>query len=448
VVPTELYGEGRSLDLSDQRTPINRCPYRMIRFSTPSCLVFSNYGEVSVWYNLGGFKRSLSVAKDKAKRVRIKEFGSFQEVVLYRRLVVKLGTNLVTGGLGHLDLEVMANLIDQVAQLHQQGLEIILVSSGAIAAGRDKLALVREHKDIPFRQVLAAVGQSCLMHTYEQLFAKYGIVVAQALLTKADMSDRAGYLNARNTLLTLLDLRVIPIVNENDVVAIDEIKEAKFGDNDNLSAMVANLVDADLLMLLGDVAGLYTADPHLDPQAKLIPKVERIDSYIEHLAGGTDSRQGTGGMVTKVEAAKLATSSGVAVVIADGRQPRIISRLVQGEPLGTFFPSVTTKLESRKRWMVSGLASRGKVIVDAGAAAALKKGSLLPAGIKEVEKGFHRGDVIDIVDLQGTRIACGISNYSSADIEVIKGAHSEEIMSLLGYEYGAEVVHRNNLVML
>lgn len=377
-------------------------------------------------------------------------FGSSQKAFRYHRLVVKLGTYLLTDGVGHLDLEMMTSLIDQVAQLHQQGLETILVSSGAIAAGRDKLGLAKERKDVPFRQVLAAVGQSRLMHTYERFFAKHDIVVAQALLTKQDMSDRAGYLNARNTLLALLDLRVVPIVNENDVVAIDEIKEAKFGDNDNLSAMVANLVDADLLMLLSDVAGLYTADPHRDPQAKLIPEVKKIDAHIEHLAGGTDRRQGTGGMGTKVEAAKLATSSGVAVVIADGRQPEIIPRLVQGELMGTFFPSMTTKLESRKRWMVSGLASRGRVVIDAGAAMALKKGkgSLLPAGIKEVKREFHRGDVIDVVDLQGSRIACGISNYDSADVEVIKGAHSEKIMSLLGYEYGAEVVHRNNLVML
>ncbi len=377
-------------------------------------------------------------------------FGSSQKAFRYRRLVIKLGTYLLTGGVGHLDLEIMTSLIDQVAQLHQQGLETILVSSGAIAAGRDKLGLAKERKDVPFRQVLAAVGQNRLMHIYERLFARHDIVVAQALLTKQDMSDRAGYLNARNTLMALLDLRVVPIVNENDVVAIDEIKEAKFGDNDTLSAMVANLVDADLLMLLSDVAGLYTADPHRDPQAKLIPEVKKIDAYIEHLAGGTDSRQGTGGMRTKVEAADLATSSGIAVVIADGRQPDIIPRLVQGERIGTLFPSMITKLESRQRWMVSGLASRGRVVIDAGAAMALKKGkgSLLPAGIKEVKREFHRGDVIDVVDVQGSRIACGISNYSSADVEVIKGAHSEEIMPLLGYEYGAEVVHRNNLVML
>ena len=390
------------------------------------------------------------MAGHKAKRGKAQQIDSYRQLVGYRRLVVKLGTNLVTTGDGCLDLDNMAILVDQVSQLHQQGLETILVSSGAIAAGRDKLGLDREHKDIPLRQVMAAVGQGRLMHTYEQLFAGHGITVAQALLTKMDISDRAGYLNARNTLMTLLDLRVLPIVNENDVVAIDEIKEAKFGDNDNLSAMVANLVDADLLILLSDVAGLYTADPHADSRAELIPKVEKIDAHIEQLAKGVGGGQGTGGMATKVEAAKLAADSGVAVVIADGRLTGVISRLVQDEPIGTFFPPTTTRLESRKRWMVSGLASRGKVIVDAGAAAALKKqkGSLLPAGIKGVEGEFRRGDVIEIVDTQGGHIACGILNYSSADIEAIKGAHSEEIMSILGYEYGAEVVHRNNLMVL
>jgi len=393
------------------------------------------------------------VTGDRTKRARgakASRMVSSQKDWRYRRLVVKLGTNLVTTGDGRLDLENMARLVGQVSRLHQRGLEIILVSSGAIAAGRDRMGLDRERKDIPFRQVMAAVGQGRLMHIYEEVFAEHGIVVAQALLTKADMSDRAGYLNARNTLLGLLELRVIPIVNENDVVAIDEIKEAKFGDNDNLSAMVANLVDADLLVLLSDVAGLYTADPHLDAQAELIARVEKIDSRIERLAEGTGSRRGTGGMTTKVQAAKLATGSGVAVVIADGRLPEVVLRLAQGEPLGTFFPPKTTNLESRQRWMISGLASRGKVVVDDGAAAALKEGkrSLLPAGAREVQGKFSRGDVIDIVDTQGSRIACGISNYSSADIQAIKGAHSDEIMSLLGYEYGAEVVHRNNLAIL
>jgi len=390
------------------------------------------------------------VTGDRTKRAKASQMDSAQKDWRYRRLVVKLGTNLITTGEGRLDLENMARLVGQVSRLHQRGLEIILVSSGAIAAGRDRMGLDRERKDIPFRQVMAAVGQGRLMHIYEEVFAEHGIVVAQALLTKADMSDRAGYLNARNTLLGLLELRVIPIVNENDVVAIDEIKEAKFGDNDNLSAMVANLVDADLLVLLSDVAGLYTADPHLDTQAELIARVEKIDSRIERLAKGTGSRRGTGGMTTKVQAAKLATGSGVAVVIADGRLAEVVLRLAQGESIGTFFPPKTTNLESRQRWMISGLASRGKVVVDDGAAAALKEGkrSLLPAGAREVQGKFSRGDVIDIVDAQDSRIACGISNYSSADIQAIKGAHSDEIMSLLGYEYGAEVVHRNNLAIL
>lgn len=380
--------------------------------------------------------------------IEVEEVGKIKKA-LYHRIVVKLGTNLLTSGTGRLDQDIMASLAGQVAQLYQQKLEIILVSSGAIAAGRQKLRLAKERKDIPFKQVLASIGQISLMNSYEQLFARYDITVAQALLTKEDILDRAGYLNARNTLLALLDLGVIPIINENDVVAIDEIKEAKFGDNDNLSAMVANLVDADLLMLLCDVAGLCSADPHLDPHAELIPKVEQIDAYIEHLAGGILSPQGTGGMATKVEAAKLATNSGVAVIIANGRQTQIIPRLVQGESIGTLFPPITTKLESRKRWMISGLASRGRVVIDAGAATALRKGkgSLLPAGIREVEKEFHRGDVIEVMDLQGKRVAYGISNYCSSDITIIKGAHSDEIVSLLGYEYGAEVVHRNNLVM-
>ncbi|MBA7688145.1 Glutamate 5-kinase [subsurface metagenome] len=287
------------------------------------------------------------------------------------------------------------------------------------------------------------------MHFYDQLFSQYDITVAQALLAKADLSDRAGYLNARNTLLALLELRVLAIVNENDVVAVDEIKEARFGDNDNLSAMVVNLVDADLLLILSDIAGLYTADPHRSPEARLIPQVERIDSEIERLAAGTTSGLAIGGMVTKIEAAKLATASGVTVVIADGREPDVILRLVAGEAIGTRFLPTTSKLESRKRWMLSGLSTKGKLVVDSGAATALKKqrGSLLAAGIKQVEGPFQQGDIVNIYAPEGSRLGCGISNYSSADIEIIKGAHSGEIATLLGYDYGSEVVHRNNLVV-
>jgi glutamate 5-kinase len=386
---------------------------------------------------------------DKTKRTASKA-PSVKRGGQYSRLVIKLGTNLLTGGGGHLDIPTMTGLVDQVAQLHRQGLEIVLVSSGSIAAGRDKLGVDSDRKDIPFRQVMAAVGQGRVMHAYEGLFDRHSIVVAQALLTKRELSHRAGYLNARNTILSLLSLGVVPIINENDVLSTDEIKEEKFGDNDNLSALVANLVDADLLVLLSDVQGLYTADPRKDRDAKLIATVKKIDAEIENMGGGAGTSRGTGGMATKIEAAKLATRSGITVVITEGSIPNVIIRLAEGESVGTLFLPASTKLESRQRWMVSRLASRGKIVIDDGAATAVRrqKGSLLPAGIKDTEREFRRGDMVDIVDQQGNRIACGMSNYSAAEIQTIKGAQSKEIMSLLGYEYGAEVVHRNNLVVL
>jgi glutamate 5-kinase len=368
----------------------------------------------------------------------------------YQRIVAKFGTGLLTGGSDNLDREIMSRLVAQLAKLHGEGRELILVSSGAMAAGRNKLGLNKRDRDIPFKQVLASVGQHRLMNLYEQLFAEHNITVAQALLARADLLDRAAYLNARNTLLALLELKVLCIVNENDVVAVDEIREAVFGDNDNLSAMVANLVDADLLLILTDTGGLYTADPHRHPDAKLIPKVKTIDAAIERLAADTPSKIGTGGMMAKVEAAKLATSSGVTVIIADGREPDVILRLAKGEAIGTRFLPVSNRLESRQRWMLSGLSTKGKLVVDSGAVSALKeqKRSLLAAGIKEVEGKFQRGDIVNICDAEGCRLACGITNYSSADIAVIKGAHSEKIAAILGYDYGSEVVHRNNLVVV
>jgi len=368
----------------------------------------------------------------------------------YQRIVAKFGTGLLTGGSGRLNERVMSGLAGQLAQLHTQGLELVIVSSGAIASGRQKLGLTKEFKDVPFKQVLASVGQHRLVSLYERLFDRYDITVAQALLARADLLDRAGYLNARNTLLALLELKVVCVVNENDVVAVDELHEAVFGDNDNLSAMVANLIDADLLVILTDTAGLYTADPHRHPEARLIPQVEKIDLKIERLAAATASSLGTGGMITKIAAAKLATSFGVTVVIADGREPDIILRLARGEPIGTSFLPTSSKRESRKRWMLSGLSTKGKLVVDSGAAKALKKQnrSLLAAGIKDIAGEFHRGAIVNIYDPEGARLGCGITNYSSADIKVIKGAHSGKIVTLLGYDYGSEVVHRNNLVVL
>jgi glutamate 5-kinase len=290
----------------------------------------------------------------------------------YRRIVAKFGTNLLTSGTDHLDLQVMSSLVEQIARLHGQGKEIVMISSGAIASGRQKLKEVAERKNTPFKQVLASVGQSHLMYTYEQLFGEYDITVAQALLTRRDLCDRGGYLNARNTLLALIELGIICIVNENDVVAIDEIEELKFGDNDNLSAMVANLVDADLLAILTDIGGLYTADPNYNPDARLIPRVDKIDTEIKRMACDTASRQGTGGMATKIEAARLATSSGVSVVIAD---------------------------------------------------------------------------IVHILDDRGKHVGYGIANYSCSDLATIGGKHSDKIGSLLGYDYGDEVVHRNNMVI-
>ena len=368
----------------------------------------------------------------------------------YRRIVAKFGTSLVAGGPDRLNQAMMSNLVNQIAQLHRQGVELLIVSSGAIGAGRNRLKLVKERKGTPFKQVLASVGQIHLMQTYDQLFRQHGITVAQALLTKTDLSDRAGYLNARNTLLALLELRIICIVNENDVVALDEIQEDKFGDNDNLSAMVANLIDADLLLILTDIGGLYTADPHRYPDARLIPQVDRIDSEIERLAADTPSRSGTGGMITKIEAARLATASGVTVIIADATEKDIILRLARGERVGTRFMPTSSKLESRKRWMLSGLSTKGKLVVDSGASLALKKQnrSLLPAGIRQVEGDFQRGDIVNIHDPDGTRLGCGITNYGSAEINTIKGKHSKSIAKLIGHDYGAEVVHRNNLVVL
>jgi len=368
----------------------------------------------------------------------------------YKRIVAKFGTSLVTGGGDLLNQDILCDLVRQVAQLHKQGLELIIVTSGAMASGRYKLGLTKSIKGVPFKQVLASVGQTHLMHVYEQLFGQYDISVAQALLTKPDLSGRAGYLNARNTLLALLELGVICIVNENDVVAVDEIDEFKFGDNDNLSAMVANLVDADLLLLLTDIAGLYTADPNHDPNARLISQVDRIDAEIERLATDTTSSVGIGGMVTKIEAAKLATTSGVTVIIADGKEPDIILRLASGETAGTRFLPTSVNLESRKRWMLCGLGTKGRLVIDSGAALALRKQnrSLLAAGIRQVEGEFDRGDIIDIYDTKGTQLGSGLTNYSSSDISRIKGAHSGKIAALLGFDYGPEVVHRNNLAIL
>jgi glutamate 5-kinase len=368
----------------------------------------------------------------------------------YRRIVAKFGTNILTAGTDRLDLEMMASLVGQIARLRREGCEVVVVTSGGVAAGRERLKSPRRRRDLPYRQVLAAVGQVELMQKYHQLFAWHDLVVGQALLTRRDLVDRGGYLNARNTLWALLEFGAVPIVNENDTVAVDQIAETRIGDNDNLSAFVANLIEADLLAILTNTGGLYSADPHLDPTARLIPRVDRIDAEVEALAGGAISDRAIGGMATKLQAARLATASGVDVVIAGAHEPQVLGRLAAGAAIGTYFPATTDRVESRKRWMLSGLATRGAIVVDAGAVHALRDlgRSLLPAGIAGVEGPFERGDTVTIVDSEGERVAFGITNYAHVDVERIRGHQSDRIATVLGYTFGSEVVHRNNLVLL
>ncbi|MEX0799731.1 MAG: glutamate 5-kinase [Dehalococcoidia bacterium] len=375
--------------------------------------------------------------------------GRGRRALKYRRIVAKVGTNVLTAGTDQLNVAVMSALVRQVARLQREGAAVLLVTSGAIAAGRHRLGVTKDRKGMPFRQMLAAVGQSDLMQAYQRLFGRHKVTVAQTLLTRRDLADRQGYLNARNTLLGLLDVGVVPIINENDVVAVEEIEGAKIGDNDNLSALVANLVDAEALVLLTDQSGLYTGDPFLDPHAELLPRVERIDEEIERLATDTRGR-GVGGMVTKLQAARLALAGGADVIIADGRERDVLVRLAHGDALGTLFPTDVDRMESRKRWMVAGLSLKGSIAVDEGAIKALReqRRSLLPAGVRDTKGGFARGDAVAITDGNGQRIACGIANYSAEEILRIRGLRSDRIESELGHHYGSEVVHRDNMVLL
>lgn len=362
------------------------------------------------------------------------------------RIVVKLGTGVLSSGGDRLSRPRMLELVRQMAQLHTAGHEMLLVSSGAIFAGRETMGSPPRRKDIPFKQTLAAVGQVQLIGLYDQFFAHYDIHIAQALLTRADMADRGRYLNARNTLLSLLHLRVLPIINENDVVAVEEIK---IGDNDNLSARVANLVDADWLIILTDQAGLFTADPRRDPNARLIREVATIDAPVRHLAGGSGSTVGTGGMATKIEAAELATRSGTHVTIAAGAEPNVLPRLVAGEALGTRFPASVSHVESRKRWILAEPA-QGDIGVDAGAARALlEQGkSLLAVGVTGVHGQFERGQTVRLLGPDGREIARGITNYNTGDLAAIQGRRSDEIPAVLGYQYGPTVVHRDDMVLV
>ncbi len=366
----------------------------------------------------------------------------------FRRIVVKLGTSTLTANTPRISPPRLLELVRQMATLHASGKDILLVSSGAIAAGRERLNFPFLPKAIPVKQMLAAVGQPRLMTLYEQLFGFYEITVAQVLLTRADLSNRRRYLNSRNTLAALLSQRVLPIINENDTVATEEIR---VGDNDNLSALVANLVEADLLVLLTDQAGLYSADPRRCPEARIIREVsgDEIPAELWQAAGGSAGDQGTGGMITKLQAADLARRSGATVVIANGGDPDVLLRLAEQEEIGTRFNPAASLVEGRKRFFLAERRASGYIIVDAGAAQALKRGgSLLPVGIVAVSGAFERGDIVSIVNPQGKEVARGLSNYASTDLERIRGQQSEKIEDILGYIYGDEVIHRNDMVVL
>ena len=364
-------------------------------------------------------------------------------------IVVKLGTSTLTAGTPALSPARMVELVRQVAGLHSQGRRVVLVSSGAIAAGRERLAFPQLPRDIPAKQMLAAIGQPRLMALYERLFDIYGLAVAQVLLTRTDLANRARYLNSRNTLSALLSHGVIPIVNENDTVATEEIR---VGDNDNLSALVANLIEADLLVMLTDQPGLFSADPRTDPAAQLIREIDTptIPQSVWEAAGGTQGKLGTGGMLTKLQAADLARRSGTAVVIAAGAEQDVLTRLAAGESLGTRFTPLASTLEGRKRYILAGGNRRSGVLtVDAGAARALRKGSsLLPVGVKGVSGAFASGDTVKVLDPSGSEIARGLVNYSAADLARIAGKQSGEIETILGSDDADEVIHRNNLVLI
>jgi len=362
-----------------------------------------------------------------------------------KRVVVKIGSSVISDESG-LNAAMLDALCHDVDQLRKRGLEVILVSSGAVAAGKADLGVRGRPHTIPLKQAAAAIGQSRLMRAYKERLRPMGHLVAQVLLTRDDLANRRRYLNARNTLMTLLEHGAIPIINENDTVVVDEIR---FGDNDNLSAMTTNLVEAGLLVMLSDVDGLFDRDPARHKDAQLLPVVERISEEIEAMAGGSSSDLGTGGMATKIKAAKRATLCGAAAVIMNGRTPGNLLRLFDGVELGTYFLPARGRLAARKHWIAFTKKPRGKLLLDQGAIrAVVERGkSLLPSGISGVEGGFERGDAVRLCNLDGAEFARGVVNYTQAELLRIIGRNSSEIEKILGYKYGDEVVHRDNLVL-
>ncbi len=368
-----------------------------------------------------------------------------QRIEAARRVVVKVGSNVLTAADG-LDLKMVRRIARQVCGLIAGGREVILVSSGAMAAGVKKVGLERRPDELPRRQAVAAVGQAGLIMEYEKAFERHGRKVAQILLTSEDLSSRKRYLNARNTLNTLLDWKIVPIINENDTVSVEEIK---LGDNDNLAAMITLLMDADLLIILSDIDGLFTKDPRTQPDAELIPVVKGITRSTEKAAGSIPGPLGTGGMLSKLNAARKVTAAGVPMVVAKGDTPGIIERLVRGESHGTYFVPRGEKLTRRKCWIAFSLKPKGGLTIDAGARAALAlhRKSLLASGIVGVKGEFAVGAPVELQDLSGETIGIGLVNYSAADVRKIMGLKSQHIGQVLGQKPYDEVIHRDNLVI-
>ncbi len=364
-----------------------------------------------------------------------------------RRIVVKVGSSILASVEKGLNYEAFSHLTKEISDLKRQGYEIVLVSSGAIAAGMEKLGYKTRPQAITQKQATAAVGQTRLMNIYENYFSRYQQMVAQVLLTHDDLSHRRRFLNARNTLLTLLELGIIPIINENDTVVVDEIK---FGDNDNLSALITNLVGADLLIILTDIEGLCDSDPRVNPNAHCIPLVEDIDANMEGIVGETKSETSVGGMISKIQAAKKASRFGIPTVVARGTKDGILHQILKGKEIGTLILSKGEALSSRKHWIAFNPKPKGDVIVDDGAKKAiLQKGkSLLPSGVVKIRGIFDRGDLVSCLGPRGKEFARGLVNYSATELEKIKGHRSDQIESTLGYKYSDEVIHRDDLVVL
>ena len=362
-----------------------------------------------------------------------------------QKIVVKVGTSTLTKSDGQLNIEKIKKIVLELSNLSDKGYDVALVTSGAVGAGMGMLNMPERPKTLSEKQAVSAVGQVSLMHLYQTLFQEHNKVIGQLLLTKGEFSDRRRYLNVRNVCNTFFDKKIIPVINENDAIVADELK---VGDNDTMSALVSGLIDADLVIILSDIDGLYNKNPQKYDDAKLIDLVGDITEDVKNMAGGEESKFGTGGMITKIIAAEMATKIGTNLVIANGDDPKNITRVVEKENIGTLFVRKNKKISSKKYWLAYGTNKKGIVTVDEGAEKALLSGkSLLPVGIKSVEGRFDEGAVIKIENLKKEIIATGITNYSSDEIEVIKGKQSEEIEGILGYQYHADVVHIDNMLV-